>query len=179
MCCGAGLRKVSLVWEGGSIPWSSCRHCSGHILALSQQGSWKFHNPIPFDFCSRATPCEGKSPGHLAVHEHLMIALPRQTKVLVDKSESIQEAMLWVCGRVTAEEAASGKSQVPVTFPQGGCLPQTALLSLCQPLGYLLFQLHSQLWLHLDPLALTPGLRVKAGMAVSSVVFGLRRGWRM
>lgn len=55
------------------------------------------------------------------------------------------------------------KRQAPVMLPQGGRLPQAALLSLCQPLGHPLLQLHSQLGLQLDPLALTPRLGVQEG----------------
>lgn len=41
---------------------------------------------------------------------------------------------------------------------QGGGLAQAALLSFRQALGHPLLQPHSQLGLHLDPLALVPGL---------------------
>lgn len=62
-----------------------------------------------------------------------------------------------------SRQGSTQEGPAPVLLPQGGGLPEAALLGLRQPLGHLLLQPHGQLGLQLQPLALVARLGARRG----------------
>lgn len=62
-----------------------------------------------------------------------------------------------------SRQGSTQEGPAPVLLPQGGGLPEAALLGLRQPLGHLLLQPHGQLRLQLQPLALVARLGARRG----------------